>query len=67
MSEQARRPTYSTDLTDNEWAQIEPLLRRRSGPGHPTELDLREVVNALMYLNRTGCPWRLLPHDFPNP
>ena len=67
MSEQARRRTYSTDLTDDEWAQIEPLLRRRSGPGHPTELDLREVVNALMYLNRTGCPWRLLPHDFPTP
>jgi putative transposase len=66
MGEPAKRQTYATDLTDAEWAEIAPLLRRPSGPGHPTELDLREVVNAILYLNRTGCPWRLLPHDFPN-
>src|SRR5215210_3634526 len=67
MSEPSKRRAYLTDLTDAEWAQVEPLLRRRAGPGRPTKLDLREVVNALIYLDRTGCPWRLLPHDFPNP
>jgi len=43
---QARRP-YPTDLTDQQWAMIEPWVRRAGGPGAPTQLDLREVVNAL--------------------
>jgi putative transposase len=62
---QPRRP-YPTDLTDQQWAMIEPWVRRAGGPGAPTQLDLREVVNALRYMNRTGCAWRLLPHEFPN-
>lgn len=57
---------YPTDLTDEQWTVIEPWVRRLAGPGAPTHLDLREVLNALRYLNRTGCAWRLLPHDFPN-
>jgi putative transposase len=42
------------------------LFAERAGAGRPRELDLREVVNALLYLMRTGCHWRLLPKDFPN-
>lgn len=45
---------------------MEPLLARPTGPGRPTRVDLRQVVNALVYQARTGCPWRLLPHDFPD-
>ena len=62
-----RRPTYPSDLTDAQWALLEPLLRERdpTGPGRPPRVDLREVVNALLYLKQTGCPWRYLPHDLP--
>ncbi len=57
---------YASDLTDEQWAQLEPLLRRRPGAGAPTRKDLREVINALLYLGRTGCQWRLLPREFGN-
>jgi len=55
---------YDTDLTDEQWALVEPLLPRRARTGRP-RADLREVLNAVLYLNRTGCQWRLLPRDFP--
>lgn len=58
--------SYPTDLTDEQWTVLEPLLQRADGPGRPTELDLRTVVNALLYKNRTGCQWRMLPSDFPS-
>lgn len=57
--------SYPTDLTDAQWALLEPLLQRPDGPGRPTELDLRTVVDALLYKNRTSCQWRMLPSDFP--
>ncbi len=57
---------YPTDLTDAQWELLEPLFPERSGPGRPRELDLREVINAILYLTRTGCQWRMLPKDFPN-
>ncbi len=57
---------YPTDLTDEQWAVLEPLLRRRPGRGRPTRVDLRAVMNALLYQARTGCQWRLLPPDFPD-
>jgi putative transposase len=57
---------YPTDLTDEQWALIEPRVRATSGPGRPRTLDIREVVNAIFYLNRTGCQWEMLPRDFPN-
>lgn len=66
MEEQPRRRRYWTDLTDRQWNLLKPLLERRAGPGRPTELDLREIINALLYMKQTGCAWRLLPHDFPN-
>lgn len=62
------RKAYSTDLTDDQWAIIEPIFSKDAGrksPGRPREVSLREVVNAIIYINRTGCQWDLLPHDFP--
>src|SRR5262245_38867212 len=60
------RKPYPTDLTDDQWAVLEPHLQRPVGPGRPASLYLREIVNALLYQARTGCQWRLLPHDFPD-
>jgi len=60
------RKAYATDLTDAQWTLLEPLLlafEDRVRPGPAREVDLREVVNTLLYLTRTGCQWRLLPHD----
>ena len=57
---------YLTDLSDEQWNAIEPLVKTTaSRGGRPPEIDLRAVVNALIYKNRTGCQWRLLPADFP--
>ena len=65
MKEQPRR-RYWTDVTEQQWQALKPLLERSAGVGRPTELDLREIINALLYLKQSGCAWRLLPHDFPN-
>jgi putative transposase len=64
---ESRRKTYPSDLTDAQWALLEPRLREQAsdGPGRPAQVALREVVNALLYLKQTGCPWRYLPHDLP--
>jgi putative transposase len=61
------RKAYPSDLTDAQWAMLEPLLREQAsdGPGRPAQVDLREVVNALLYLEQTGAPWRYIPHDLP--
>ena len=56
---------YPTDLTDEGMRKVEPLLPRRSKHGRPRRVDLREIMNALRYLVRTGCGWRMLPKDFP--
>ena len=67
MGEQ-RRGGYATDVTDGQWRELEPLLRPATGgrgPGRPPVVDLRRVVDALFYQNRTGCQWRMLPRDFP--
>lgn len=58
------RKRYPTDLTDREWAILEPLLPPY-WTGRPREHDLREIVNAILYLLRSGCSWRMLPHDLP--
>ncbi|MCZ7574927.1 MAG: IS5 family transposase [Ardenticatenaceae bacterium] len=62
---ETRKP-YDSDLTDEEWKLIEPYVRQKPGPGRSRTVDIREVVNAIFYLNRTGCQWRYLPHDFPD-
>jgi putative transposase len=46
---------YSTKLTDEQWSLVALLLPMQTGPGHPRRIDLRQVVNALLYLDRTGC------------
>ncbi len=60
-----RRPSYPSDLTDEQWELIKPLLPENRGSGQPTKVELREVVNALLYMKQTGCQWRYLPHDLP--
>ena len=59
------RPSYPTDLTDDEWQILEPLIPPAKLRGRPRKTNMREVLNAIFYLLRTGCAWRLLPHDFP--
>src|SRR3954453_22906962 len=60
------RDAYPTDLTDAQWALLAPWLSVRAWTGRPRTVDLREVVDAVFYLLRTGCQWRHLPHDFPH-
>jgi putative transposase len=63
-AKQVRRP-YPSDLTDAQWTILAPLLpaARTQHGGRPRTIDLREVVNTLLYLNRSGCQWDMLPHD----
>jgi len=64
-----RTRPYASSLTDAEWAVLQPLLRRPATPqgGRPPTHPLRVIVDAIRYLVRSGCAWRLLPHDFPPP
>ena len=70
MTQLRSEQVYPTDLTDEQWAVVRPLLPQRTGKGRgrgkPTTLDRRQVINAVLYLVRTGCQWRMLPRDFPN-
>src|ERR1700675_718331 len=50
-------------MTDGEWARLEPLIPPAKPGGRPRETDMREAINAIFYLLRTGCPWRYLPRD----
>lgn len=56
---------YASDVTDEEWHLILPLLPPDRRLGRPRKTDIREVVNALLYIGTTGCQWRFLPKDFP--
>lgn len=57
------RKAYPSDLTDAEWAIIEPLIPAAKHGGRPRQADMREVLNTILYLSRTGCQWDMLPHD----
>jgi putative transposase len=57
---------YPTDLTDEQWALVEPVVRPRASQPGPRCRDLRAVVNALLYMAKSGCQWRLLPQNFPH-
>ena len=59
-----RTPTYPSDLTDEQWALVEPLIPVYPG-GRPRTTPLRDVLDAILYVLRTGCQWRYLPKDFP--
>ena len=61
-----RRP-YSTDVTDAQWEVLAAFLPPAKAGGRPRTTDMREVLNAILYVLRTGCAWDLLPHDFPPP
>jgi putative transposase len=59
------RKPYPTDLTDEQWKLIAEFLPPPLPGGRPRKTDLREVVNAILYLVRSGCQWRMIPHEFP--
>lgn len=59
------RKAYTTDLTDEQYVLIAPLLPKVLPWGRPRKHSYREILNAIFYLVRTGCQWRDLPHDFP--
>jgi transposase len=66
------RSAYPSDISDARWALIEPILAAwrkaridRRPTGKPAPTDLRDIFNAILYVNRTGIPWKYLPHDFP--
>jgi len=60
-----KRKKYDTDLTDKQWMIIEPFIPPPKFGGRPREVDIREVVNAIFYILKSGCQWRMLPNDFP--
>jgi putative transposase len=62
MTAPARKP-YLTDLTDDQWDILQPHIPTAKPGGRPREVDMREVINTILYLNRTGCQWDMLPHD----
>ena len=60
------RKKYPSDLTDEQWTIVAPLIppaKQSSRGGHPRTVDMREVLNTIFYLNRSGCQWDMLPHD----
>lgn len=66
----SERKPYQSDLSDEQWALIEPVLtawknRHRSVSGHQGRYPMREIVNSILYQSRTGCQWALLPNDLP--
>jgi putative transposase len=63
--ENPHRKPYPSDLSDAEWLILKPLLPTPKGFGHPVEVDLREILNAIFYVQRTGCQLEMLPHDLP--
>ena len=65
MTEQqsGSRKSYFTDLTDEQWILVEQVLPAAKPGGRPRKVNLREVLNTILYLNRTGCQWDMLPHD----
>ena len=64
MNAKLRKP-YPSDLSDEQWAIVEPLLPTPVKAGAPRKTDLREVLNAIFYVLSTACAWSALPHDFP--
>ncbi len=61
----ATRLPYPSDVNNQEWNCIASRVAQKQGPGRKRTIDIREVVNALCYMTKTGCQWRMLPHDFP--
>ncbi len=62
----AQRPAYATDVSDEEWQLLAPLLPPEKPGGRPRKYPIREVINGIQYILRGGCAWRLMPHDLPH-
>jgi putative transposase len=65
MKNDAIGSAYPSDLTDKQWDIISPLILPAKKGGRPRKVDMRKILNAMLYLSRTGCSWRMLPHDYP--
>ncbi|MCK7576379.1 MAG: transposase [Chromatiales bacterium] len=67
-SEKDSSPKYPSDISDEEWEIVKKFFEELEPytTGRPRSSDLREILNAIFYLNKTGCPWRYLPNDFPS-
>ena len=60
-----KRSSYPTDVTDSQWKLVKPLIPAAKPGGRDRSVDMREVVNGILYLNGNGRTWRSLPHEFP--
>jgi putative transposase len=60
------RKRYPSDLTDAQWERLEPFLPSASPTGRPRKVSLRDILDGYWYLLRTGCSWRMIPHDLPS-
>src|SRR5215467_11240213 len=56
---------YASDLSDAEWAILDPLIPKALPGGRPRTVNMRQILNGIFYMLRSGCAWRLLPHDYP--
>lgn len=65
MDEVAKRKAYPSDLTDEQWELMQAVIPEAKSGGRPRSVDMRDVIDALLYLNRSGCQWDMLPHDLP--
>lgn len=65
MSTIESRKAYASDLTNEQWQMLEPMLPEQQEGGRERQVDLREIINAINYRTRTGCAWEMLPHDLP--
>ena len=59
------RKPYPSDLTDAQWEELAPLVPSAKRGGRPRTVDMREVINGILYVLRSGCTWRMMPHDLP--
>ncbi len=59
------RKAYPSDLTDAQWGELEPLLPAAKPGGRHRSVNMREIINGILYVSRGGIPWRMLPHDLP--
>lgn len=63
--EKPTRKAYPSDLSDGEWQILKPLLPQPKGFGHPRTVDMREILNGVFYVQRSGCQWEMMPNDLP--
>lgn len=61
----SQRKPYPSDLTDKQWIILEPLIPSPGKGGRKREVNIRDVIDGIFYILKSGCEWRMLPHDFP--